>query len=55
MLTNLHSNRWSQIAAWAVASLFLLGFFFPLVETWTGAILGVWFVGARFLASPQNG
>jgi ubiquinone/menaquinone biosynthesis C-methylase UbiE len=35
------------MAAWAVASLFLLGFFFPLLGAWTGPILGVWFVGTQ--------
>ncbi|MHB8304156.1 MAG: methyltransferase domain-containing protein [Acidobacteriaceae bacterium] len=52
MPTNVHSNRWSQIVACAVASLFILGIFFPLVGTWTGAILGVWFVGTQ---KPSRG
>jgi ubiquinone/menaquinone biosynthesis C-methylase UbiE/uncharacterized protein YbaR (Trm112 family) len=41
------SNRWPRIAAWAVASVFLLGFFFPLLGAWTGAILGAWLVGTQ--------
>ncbi len=52
MSTKIQSNRWSQTVAWAVASLFILGFFFPLVGTWTGAILGVWFVGTQ---RPRRG
>jgi ubiquinone/menaquinone biosynthesis C-methylase UbiE len=42
-----HNRRSSQILAWAVASLFIFGFFFPLVGTWTSVILGVWFVGTQ--------
>jgi ubiquinone/menaquinone biosynthesis C-methylase UbiE len=47
MTTNVRTNRWSQIAAWAVASLFPLGFFFPQLGMWTGPITGVWFVGTQ--------
>jgi ubiquinone/menaquinone biosynthesis C-methylase UbiE len=47
MSTNLRSRRGLQIAAWAIASLFLLGFFFPLLGAWTGAIMGAWFVGTQ--------
>ena len=46
------SRRWSQILAWAVVSLFVLGFLFPLLGVWTGAVLGVWFVGTR---KPRRG
>jgi ubiquinone/menaquinone biosynthesis C-methylase UbiE len=42
-----HNRRSSQILAWAVASLFTLGFFFPLIGTWTSVIAGVWFVGTQ--------
>ena len=52
MSSNIQSNRWPQILAWAVASLFLLGFFVPLLGAWTGAILGVWFVGTQ---RPRRG
>ncbi len=45
MPTDVRSSRWSQTVAWIVASLFLLGFFVPLLGFWTGPILGVWFVG----------
>lgn len=52
MPTNVKSSRSSQIVAWAVASLFLLGFFFSPVGAWTGPILGVWFVGTQ---KPRRG
>jgi uncharacterized protein YbaR (Trm112 family) len=52
MPTNLKSNRGSQIVAWAVACLFILGFFFFQVGAWTGPILGVWFVGTQ---KPRRG
>jgi ubiquinone/menaquinone biosynthesis C-methylase UbiE len=52
MPTNVKSNRWSQIVAWAVASLFILGFFLSQVGAWTGPILGVWFVGTQ---KPRRG
>jgi ubiquinone/menaquinone biosynthesis C-methylase UbiE len=41
------SSRWSQIGAWALASVFVLGLFFPPVGTWTGAILAAWLVGTQ--------
>jgi ubiquinone/menaquinone biosynthesis C-methylase UbiE len=52
MTTNVKFNRGSQIVAWAVASLFILGFFFHMVGEWTGPILGVWFVGTQ---KPRRG
>ena len=52
MSSKIQSNRWRQILAWAVACLFLLGFFLPLLGAWTGAILGVWFVGTQ---RPRRG
>jgi ubiquinone/menaquinone biosynthesis C-methylase UbiE len=52
MPTDVRSSRWSQIVAWIVASLFLLGFFFSPVGAWTGPILGVWFVGTQ---KPRRG
>ena len=52
MPTTLRTNRRSQILAWAVASLFILGFFFSLVGAWTGPIMGVWFVGTQ---KPRRG
>ena len=52
MPTDVKSNRSSQIVAWAVACLFILGFFFSQVGAWTGPILGVWFVGTQ---KPRRG
>jgi len=52
MPTNVKSSRSSLIVAWAVASLFVLGFFFNPVGVWTGPILGVWFVGTQ---KPRRG
>lgn len=43
-IENVKSSRWSQVVAWAVTSLFILGFFFSPVGAWTGPILGCWFV-----------
>jgi len=45
-------SRWSRIAAWTVTSLFVLGFFVPLIGSWTGPILGAWFVGTQ---KPRRG
>ena len=47
MPTNVRTNRWSQMAAWVFASLFILGFFFRPVGMWTGPTAGVWFVGTQ--------
>ncbi len=47
MSTKLINRRGTQILAWAVTTLFILGFFFPLIGAWTGVILGVWFVGTQ--------
>ncbi len=52
MPTTVKSNRWSQIVAWAAASLFILGVFLSQVGAWTGPILGVWFVGTQ---KPRRG
>jgi uncharacterized protein YbaR (Trm112 family) len=52
MATNVRSNRRLQIVAWAVASLFVIGFVVPLVGEWTGPILGVWFMGTQ---KPRRG
>jgi len=41
------SSPWSQIVAWIVGTLFLLGFFLSSVGSWTGPILGTWFVGTQ--------
>jgi ubiquinone/menaquinone biosynthesis C-methylase UbiE len=52
MPTNVESSRWSQIVAWAITSLFVIGFFLSQVGAWTGPILGVWFVGTQ---RPRRG
>ena len=52
MPADLKSSRSSLIVAWAVAGLFVLGFFFNPVGVWTGPILGVWFVGTQ---KPRRG
>jgi len=44
---DIRSSRASQVVAWAIASLFVLGFFNSHVGAWTGVILGVWFVGTQ--------
>jgi ubiquinone/menaquinone biosynthesis C-methylase UbiE len=50
--TSVKSSRGSQIMAWAVASLFILGFIFSQVGAWTGPIQGAWFVGTQ---KPRRG
>jgi ubiquinone/menaquinone biosynthesis C-methylase UbiE len=52
MQDKLRSSRWSQFLAWVIFSLFILGFFFSRIGTWTGPILGVWFVGTQ---KPRRG
>ena len=37
----------SQILAWVVASLFVLGFFLPILGAWTGTVMAVWFVSTQ--------
>jgi ubiquinone/menaquinone biosynthesis C-methylase UbiE/uncharacterized protein YbaR (Trm112 family) len=52
MSSTIRTNRWKQLVAWAVVSLFVLGFFLDPVGAWTGPILGVWFVGTQ---KPRRG
>jgi len=52
MPTNVKSNRSSQMMAWVVTSLFVLGNFYSPVGAWTGPILGVWFAGTQ---KPRRG
>jgi surface polysaccharide O-acyltransferase-like enzyme len=52
MQSEVHANRKSQVVAWVVASLFVLGFFLNAVGAWTQPILGVWFVGTQ---KPRRG
>ncbi len=52
MQDTLRTSRWSQILAWIIFSLFILGFFFSRIGTWTGPILGVWFAGTQ---KPRRG
>jgi len=47
MPTKVEYDRRLQIVAWAVTSLFLLGFFIHPIGEWTGPIVGVWFVGTQ--------
>jgi len=49
MTTIVRSGRRKQVVAWAVLGLFLLGFFYAPVATWTGPTLGAWFVGTQRL------
>jgi len=52
MSTTVRTSRWSQILAWVIAGLFILGFFFSRIGAWTGAISGVWFAGTQ---KPRRG
>lgn len=47
MNTNPGSSRQKQIVAYVVLGVFLLGFFYSPLGTWTGPILGAWFVGTQ--------
>jgi ubiquinone/menaquinone biosynthesis C-methylase UbiE len=47
MSTNIGSVRRKKVVAWAVLGIFLLGFFYAPIGTWTGTILGAWFVGTQ--------
>ena len=49
MNLNVRSRRSKQIVAWVVVCMFLLGLFYSPVGTWTGPILGAWFVGTQRL------
>ena len=49
MQDNFHSSRPSQILAWTIACVFILGNFFPPIGAWTGPVSGVWFVGTQQL------
>ncbi|MGD0938070.1 MAG: methyltransferase domain-containing protein [Terracidiphilus sp.] len=44
MPTEVRPSRSSQIIAWIVATLFVLGYFVSRVGAWTGPIPGVWFI-----------
>jgi ubiquinone/menaquinone biosynthesis C-methylase UbiE len=52
MPANVRTSRWPQIVAWAVACLFVLGFFLHSIGAWTGPIMGVWLVGTQ---KPRRG
>ncbi len=52
MSTEVRPSRSSQFVAWAVAGLFILGFFSSVAGAWTGPIMGVWFVGTQ---KPRRG
>lgn len=47
MSTEINSSRGSRIMACAVASLFILGFFFSQVGAFIAPITGAWFVGTQ--------
>ena len=49
MNLNVRTRRSKQVTAWMVVCIFLLGFFYSPVGTWTGPILGAWFVGTQRL------
>jgi ubiquinone/menaquinone biosynthesis C-methylase UbiE len=40
-------DRLRQVAAFAIVAIFVLGFVFPAIGVWTGAILAAWFVGTQ--------
>ena len=40
-------DRLQQVAAFAIVAILVLGFVFPTIGVWTGAILAAWFVGTQ--------
>jgi len=52
MATNIRSDRRAQIVAWAVFSIFILGFFLSPIGAFTGPIMGAWFIGTQ---RPRRG
>jgi ubiquinone/menaquinone biosynthesis C-methylase UbiE len=52
MVITLRRNRPAQIVAWAVFSIFILGFFLPIIGALTGPIMGTWFIGTQ---RPRRG
>jgi ubiquinone/menaquinone biosynthesis C-methylase UbiE len=42
-----NSLRRKQILAWAVVSIFVVGFFYAHVGVWTSAVLGAWLAGTQ--------
>jgi ubiquinone/menaquinone biosynthesis C-methylase UbiE len=49
MSENQRTTRPTQVLAFAVTALFLLGFFYKPVGIFTGTVLGVWFAGTQKL------
>lgn len=47
MPTFMSGVRLRQIVAWLILALFLAGFFVSAISLYTGAILGLWFVGTQ--------
>jgi ubiquinone/menaquinone biosynthesis C-methylase UbiE len=52
MSANVHTSRFSLLFAWAVLGLFIAGNFLSIIGSWTGPILGVWFVSTQ---KPRRG
>jgi len=52
MNLNVRAARSKKVVAWVVVCIFLLGFFYSPVGTWTTPILGAWFVGTQ---RPRRG
>jgi ubiquinone/menaquinone biosynthesis C-methylase UbiE/uncharacterized protein YbaR (Trm112 family) len=52
MTNGIYNRRGRQAVAWAVASVFLCGFFYSPVGAWTGPIANTWFIGTQ---KPRRG
>ena len=52
MATTVRRDRLGQIVAWAVVTVFFLGFFLSPIGKLTGPIMGAWFVGTQ---RPRRG
>jgi ubiquinone/menaquinone biosynthesis C-methylase UbiE len=49
MTTDVKTSRFALVMAWITAGIFLSGWFLQLTGSWTGPIMGVWFVGTQRL------
>jgi ubiquinone/menaquinone biosynthesis C-methylase UbiE len=49
MTTDVKTSRFALVMAWIATGLFVSGYFFQQTGSWTGPIMGAWFVGTQRL------